>query len=378
MVRHYYIAKPFPDELIGSVLIRTARHRGIGLKAFTGLLATSSQTKLPLLLSHHLDKMSLATRASPMELLHYHTLFRFITAFMSAADTDRFAANIVSGNHGSLASFVRSVTAGATRPRYCPQCVRRDLYCYGESYWHRSHNVPFVQWCYQHRSRLHELPKTAGYVANRLPEECVGEQIQGLTPHPAFDWLAEQSINTLETRFRRSVDEWFGVYREIAFRRGFPRESSGICGRSLCAGLHSFFGGEFFDKAGWQFTFDGKSWPALMFRDSHSTAVVTGKHLVIQAFLKFAPVPTKEQTAKPGKKRRDVEQLDRQCYRVLQRRMSRETVVGRPSAHLLLMELGLWGMYRHERRQLPMTRLLVRDWYLAYRKLMNEQKRSYC
>jgi hypothetical protein len=189
---------------------------------------------------------------------------------------------------------------------------------------------------------------------------------------PIWTWLAEQSIATLETEFRRSVNEWFGLYRALAIQRGFPQQAGGLCGKSLCAGLQNLFSYEFFLKTDWQFKIDGTSWPSLMFRESHSTSIVSGKHLVIQAFLKFAPVPAKELRGKPGKKLRNYERLDNQFFQMLLRRMSQEQIQGRPAAKLLMKDLGIWETYRHERKQLVRTKTLVAIWYTPFR----SQKKS--
>lgn len=39
---------------------------------------------------------------------------------------------------------------GLWRPRYCPQCLRDDLDECGETYWHRSHQLPLVDCCHKH------------------------------------------------------------------------------------------------------------------------------------------------------------------------------------------------------------------------------------
>lgn len=373
MARHYYVAEPFPDELIGSVLIRTARHRGLGIKDFTALLGyTKQQSKLPLFLTQYLSSIANATKATPLELLHFNTPFRYITAFMSPQETDRFAANIIDGSQGSLASLVQSVTIGGRRPRFCPVCIKEDLATFGDSYWHRKHNLPFVDSCHRHNTALHELPHCpGGFAVAKLPEDYSGIALER-AESSVSTWLTEQSIATLETRFRRSVEDWFGIYRDIAFQRCFPREATGLCAKSLSDGLQAYFGEAFFKKLNWSFRDDGKNWAALMLRDGHSTALVTGKHLVVQAFLKFAPVPAKAETAKPGRKDRNYGNLDQQFYRLLQRRMSQEAIRGRPSAHLMMRELGIWETYKHQRRMLPKTNALVADWYEAFVALKKE------
>ena len=40
--------------------------------------------------------------------------------------------------------------------RYCPECVRNDIRKYGETYWHRLVQLPGVQYCPEHGSRIRD------------------------------------------------------------------------------------------------------------------------------------------------------------------------------------------------------------------------------
>lgn len=370
MARHYYIAEPYPDELIGSILIRTARHRGLGNKRLAQLLVGSRQSRVPLLLSSQLREIANATRACPFELLHEHTPFRFITAFMSPAETSRVEANLIDDSQGSLAVLVQSVTIGGGQPRYCPVCVKDDIRTYGESYWHRRHNLPFVDECPVHGAMLVCQQRVGtGFSVLGPPDECDGVPLERVLDGETGSWLARQSIASLETTFRQSVDEWSARYRAIAQQRGFPRATTGLCGKSFCAGLLAFYGDGFFKRHGWHFGLDGRSWPAWMLREKNITPMVTGKHLALQGFLALGPTPNKLSTVPPGRKTRNYAQMDRQFCHLLRQRMAQEPLEGRPTARELMTELGLWGAYRHQKAQMPQMRALVENWYQAYLQL---------
>ena len=40
--------------------------------------------------------------------------------------------------------------------RYCPECVKEDVLAYGETYWHRVHQLPAMVYCTKHHIRLHD------------------------------------------------------------------------------------------------------------------------------------------------------------------------------------------------------------------------------
>lgn len=367
MARHFYIAEPYPDELIGSVLIRTARHRGIGNKKLTSLLMNSSQTKIPLLLSLHLNTLAEAMCLTPLNLLHAHTPFRFITAFMTNEFTEYLARQLTSGSYGSLSVLCQSVTFGRLRPRYCPSCVQEDLRIFGESYWHRKHNLPFVDVCCLHDLPLLQVPKTINsFAVSRPPDESEAIPVEKNFQSEVSEWLAHQSISKLETTFRQRVEDWSSAYREIAIQRNFPVSSTGLCSKSFCAGLVEFYGAGFFALHNCSFNIERVSWPSLMLQQSNRTEMVTAKHLILQGYLLFGSNPNKEHTLKPGRKPRDYLLLDKNISRKLEKRMAKEPVFGRPSAQKLMAELGVWGVYRHARVQLKTTKALVNSWYQAF------------
>lgn len=375
MARHYYIAEPYPDELIGSVLIRTARHRGLGNKNLTALLLRSRQTKIPLLLSLQLPQIAEATRLTPVELLHAHTPFRFITAFMPKEVTEHIAEKLISGTYRSLAALSQSVTFGARQPRYCACCVQEDLKVFGESYWHRKHNLPFVDKCHLHHLPLLQIQKTIGsFAACCSPAECNAVPVSRMLQGEVSEWLANQSISKLETTFRQRVEEWSTAYRAIATLRNFPSSTTGLCGKSFCAGLNAFYGAAFFEQHHSSFKIDGSGWPSLMLRQHNCTEMVTAKHLIVQGYLVFGSTPQKERTSKPGKKTRDYLLLDELLSKKLEMRMAREPVAGRPAAERLMIELGIWGTYRHAKMQLRATRVLVNKWYQAFIKLKKQKQ----
>lgn len=370
MARHYYIAEPYPDELIGSVLIRTARHRGIGNKNLTALLFKSRQSKIPLLLSLQLIQLAEATRLTPHELLHEHTPFRFITAFMSKEVTERIAEALISGTYGGLAVLSQSVTFGARQPRFCASCVQDDLKMFGESYWHRKHNLPFVDECHLHRLPLLQLQKSIdSFAAGCSPAECKSAPVGRILQGEVAEWLANQCHFKLDTTFRQRVEDWSTAYREIAVRRNFPSSSTGLCGKSFCAGLNAFYGAAFFENHNCSFEIDGSGWPSLMLRQHNRTEMLTAKHLIVQGYLQFGPPPRKERTSKPGRKIRNYALLDEFLHEKLEARMAREPVEGRPAAQELMAELEIWGTYRHARMQMHTTRALVNKWYEAFTKL---------
>ena len=229
MARHYYFAEPYPDELIGSVLLRTARHRGLaGCSP-----VVKGQSKVSLAFSAYLAEIAGALNMAPGDLLDRHTSFRFVTAFMSRQDVQRMARVLLSSTAITISTVIHAVTRGGLQPRYCPSCVEDDLARYGESYWHRCHNLPFVVSCPIHQLPLMQI-KPLGYgVAIRcLPDECAGEQVTTVLNGAVACWLESKSQGCIAFSDRPRLSDLCASYRAAAAMKHPLSPGQDFCARS--------------------------------------------------------------------------------------------------------------------------------------------------
>lgn len=84
--------------------------------------------------------------------MHPYTNIIYPREFRRQVDT------VIDGGHAPK-TFDRTGTQRTHRLwpkflRYCPMCVREDIDTYGETYWHRVHQLPAMVYCTKHRVRL--------------------------------------------------------------------------------------------------------------------------------------------------------------------------------------------------------------------------------
>ena len=151
------LPKPYPDELVYSVLARMAYHYGYWspkelLNCFYGRSGVLAVPDLP----SNLTELARATdevwHLSPDELAIRHTLIGYYTHFQGArARTDAIARmrSKVGFLHLRLGICAGSAVS-PTRFQLCAMCRAENIQQYGESYWHRSHHLPGVLTCAQH------------------------------------------------------------------------------------------------------------------------------------------------------------------------------------------------------------------------------------
>lgn len=175
MAKIYYLPEPYPDELIGSILVRAGRHLGHSIKRMHDLFGLLPRCRWTLLFQNSLQPIAMALSKPPSELLFSHTPFPYVTAFLSQEHTTRLAHYYSLTSRTTSSALSQSVTTGGTFPRYCDACIDDDRRNFGEDYWHRRHNLPFVTRCWKHGLLLKTSDRrTAGVSVIGLPHEQIG------------------------------------------------------------------------------------------------------------------------------------------------------------------------------------------------------------
>lgn len=280
MARHYYFAEPYPDELIGSVLFRTARHRGLARCSPVG----RGQAAVSLVYSAYLAEIAQALNMPPRDLLDRHTPFPFMTAFLPEKQTTRLIRALQTGTVSSTCAVIQGATWGEV-PRFCPLCVDDDLDGYGESYWHRCHNLPFVFRCPIHQLPLIEINSRYGIAIRSLPEECTGARVSTVVGEAVACWLERRSLECIATPARPALAALVASYRAAAATKHPLRASRDFCGRSLCVGLANFYGASLMKRYRVRFPLSERGWPSLLARGAAPAPTTTVKHLILQGYL---------------------------------------------------------------------------------------------
>ena len=89
--------------------------------------------------------------------IEQHTMYPNYARFVSAARRRKALNSLVDGTVDYTAQLGIPVNRIGNRYlRYCPRCASKDRSLYGETYWHRSHQVYGVSICSEHNCYLSE------------------------------------------------------------------------------------------------------------------------------------------------------------------------------------------------------------------------------
>ena len=312
------LPKPYPDEVIGSVIARGAKHSGLSLNAIFLSIYGTKRSYASFLMGADFHRLGLLTGTDPEELLLSHTVFPYATAFMAPSTKLDFVSKALSLNTSEecLGSLTKNITHGVAFRRICPLCVKADLDEYGESYWRRRHLLPAALVCLEHGAKLliTNVP-SCGRAQSReavLPhavqirkvapnQECAltatTAQSQSLTafasPLPThltttlsltqLTSMAKVSSSALGWTVDLSTDPR-QQYREKALELGYKMKSGDVAGKVLSGALQNFFGTGLLEATGCAMT-DRSPWPSQMVRPAVGVPFATTKYVLIQTFL---------------------------------------------------------------------------------------------
>lgn len=194
-----YFPRPLPDELFFSIVVRFALHTGMPdtsslVSELTGNQTLAIDTRLANDLGHLVANLPPGHGATIDEFLDQHTLLPLYGSVLTAEQTRQLRTRAV-GPTGRSQRASKRLTSGRQRKevyqaapgdqandkalalllslpvasglRYCPQCAAADREAYGESYWHRIHQVRGIYICAQHGVALRlgrsAIPRTIAY-----------------------------------------------------------------------------------------------------------------------------------------------------------------------------------------------------------------------
>ena len=155
-----YFPTIYPDELIYSVFSRFYQNAGYPNYIFCAEdLFVNKRVKPDIEFINELkpEIIHLLCRDMIIEhLIEKHTMFPYYARFLPKERRIKGfeALCSMSGNYNNLLAVPKQKNGKERYLRYCPLCVKEDREVYGETYWHRSHQMMGVDFCPKHGCKL--------------------------------------------------------------------------------------------------------------------------------------------------------------------------------------------------------------------------------
>ena len=345
--------------------MRSVRHAGLPISAATRSLSGGEKWRPGFFALRSLVDVATALKMEPDEVLWNHTVFPYATAFFQQPLLDRALRAALSKGEAAIGMGVvtQSVSDHSRQRRLCRLCVKEDVERWGESYWHRAHNLPGVLVCHRHRTAL--TTTAVSTVAKRwcaeLPPEVAVVSTQW-RPTRFAKLLAQASVDTLTKPSTRTDTCDAAWYRERLASKGLVSPSRAIDSTRLANWVSAWLGtapGRF----GLRETDESLSWLALMVRPGNTAPFVPLKHHIFQAALAAQPHRAEPflDYSPQGFLGRDKSTFDARLALEVRKLIRRHIDLGeRVRVRDVLAEAGCWGQYRHDPDSYPRVAAAVR------------------
>jgi hypothetical protein len=359
------LPRPYPDEIIGSTLMRGCRHLGIPQKRMAPLLRGSAGTT-----SHFLPSFTNVIAESvglPMhEVLYGHTVFPYVTAFMLTETVAALERKFLEYSVHAKSSFSTLQSRASVQFfRVCVQCLSEDSRLYGESYWHRSHMLPGVHVCLKHGTQLWETDLRASTPFKIiLPHEAKRSRYKSTVSLGILTEVAQSSAEILngDHTWPRISD-----LRKMALKKNYCISVNEIPKLKIVIDVMRFYGEHFLREVRCDYSPHQKSpWPALILRES-SEELAPIKFLLMGIYLNsctgYGSAFTREALGyrMPGPKADHLD-IERRIISVVQKRLKQLTKMQqRTTVTELLTYVGVWSKYRHNRAHFPELKALIQQ-----------------
>ncbi len=363
-----HAGRPYWDELASSAIVRCSRRFNVPLKRLGNLVLGCSGWRMSFAGASPLEPIAGLFGLSEEELLWNHTAFPYATAFMTGDAYERALRNAMGAarDRVGLASVLQNATMGVRERQFCTQCASEELDSTGESFWHRSHNLPGVWACTKHERSLSAL---------RMPLPPT-RSVSTLLPHE-ISAAASRTRNTTKAMLAvaRLSHEWLGrawgpgeigdasVYRALARSRGWL-EGELVNREALHRLVVGHFPSTFLKATALPATASTNEWPALMLRCTNSLAFAPVKHAILHTVLGRTRDPSEQvlDHASSGPPKTGPTLID-SFYAGAARRALRKAVKSGETytTEQFLRSFGALSPYRHLGPDLPLLRSIVRE-----------------
>lgn len=150
----------YPDELIYSAFARYLDKSGYGTyRAAVEDIFEKSLSKPDILFVNKLksEVIDVLTKQKPWErIVAEHSMFPYFGRFLFQDRRRKAFLSMINmdGKHRDLLQMPKDGNSDILYLKYCPSCCKRDREIYGETYWHREHQMYGINVCAKHKCHL--------------------------------------------------------------------------------------------------------------------------------------------------------------------------------------------------------------------------------
>lgn len=367
------LPKPYPDEIVGSIVVRAGLRYGVSLTALLSWLHGNGtrRSACSFVLVPAVAQVAAPCGLSPRDLLYRHTVFPYVAAYLPSGERIRLEQQLLAPSAPCpphTTSLVQNVTQAVPYRRYCPECVLSEQSRYGETYWHMLHQLPTVLLCEMHHAPLAET-RIRSIVSPRpgefgLPTANMGTRLDvGIDERTALALLA-CTLRVISAD-PNATGDWCQRYRRLASHAGLVRGDGRLATGELARAMSTFYGKALLRSLKCEMPDQAhRAWPALLLRPGPKEPASVVRHVLLDTFLQHVRVDaaTVARLRKRAYPARDYAALDCDAVERMKAHLRFAREQGQRLTVRELLEVAEIGpAYRHARARFPRCRQLIAD-----------------
>jgi Tn7-like transposition protein D/TniQ len=298
-----FFPDPYPDELLYSSCARYAQrvnypNKQTAMIDLFGKRGLSAVVDFPTRLKFFLSVIT-NENYSADEIINKNTLFPFYEPFLveTRAKVVREEMTMITDNRirTRLATNINQINS-PNFLRYCPVCIEIDRKEFGETYWHRIHQIPGISICPEHKCLLIDssinwnrrsssfFHAAEDFVELQKPSYINSEDVY----YQNFIFLAENAKWLLE---QENLALPAGVLREryhnILLEKGYAYCNGRVKLSKLVRDFTDFYPQAFLEDLGCSLNSESRNWLSKMIEKFKSSVLHHPiRHLLLMNFLK--------------------------------------------------------------------------------------------
>lgn len=291
----YSFPTPYPDELLYSVFARyhlfvgnySAKHT---TEELFGTRTIRSVYDLPGNIDAIAENLNNPYYTSDY-LIQNHTLFPYYNSFLLPMQSEK-AKNLIKGNYGDRLHTTTGISPSNIKPKknfmHCAQCIEEDFDYYGETYWHRTHQLPGVFFCHKHNTILYETSvsfKQKNQHEYIIANEETTKKIRDFVTFSNEDRIILLKISKLSHELLQghfSLNDNF-LYKEYKYRlinKGFCTLKGYVDRQGIINSFCQFYGSELLDFLNSSVETSERNWLTEIFQ-KHRKSFHPIRHLLV-------------------------------------------------------------------------------------------------
>lgn len=271
-----FFPDPYPDELLYSVCARYANRVNYPNKLevsrdILGKRGLSAIVDFPNRLERLLASIPYSNY-SIEDLINKNTLFPFFEPFLIPEKAKDIRNDLKGTENNRIRTRLAINTNQVKKPeflRYCPDCIKDDRNQFGETFWHRVHQLAGILVCPVHKCFLQNSSIEWNRKSSALFHLAEDEDRTKTTKyinlkkadHKVLLWLAEVSLWILnQNNLSLKEGELQSRYYNLLLQRKFAYYNGRTRGKKLLESFVDFYGRNVLKLLGCEITFSRDCW----------------------------------------------------------------------------------------------------------------------